>query len=175
MDTIVLEPETRSLLDRIRHRSEVLSIYDMPSDLAEAAAWEIGRVLVEGQRLPMVQQNQYRWFLRELSKLLRTRTGWDLALEIEIALRKWAAYRLDPVLLQALVRECCDRIAAMTPEEIESGEELTTKTQRHNSQNRPKSEVRMQNSEVRSANSGIGQNDERGTINEVTTPGGDDE
>ena len=36
MDTIELEPETRSLLDRIRHRSEVLSIYDMPSDLARA-------------------------------------------------------------------------------------------------------------------------------------------
>jgi len=39
MDTIVLEPETHSLLDRIRHRSEVLSVYDMPMDLAEAAEW----------------------------------------------------------------------------------------------------------------------------------------
>ena len=36
MNTIDLEPETRSLLDRIRHRSEVLSIHDMPSYLAEA-------------------------------------------------------------------------------------------------------------------------------------------
>ena len=37
MNTIELEPETRSLLDRIRHRSEVLSVYEMPADLAEAA------------------------------------------------------------------------------------------------------------------------------------------
>jgi hypothetical protein len=37
MNTIELDPETRSLLDRVRHRSEVLSIYDTPSDLAEAA------------------------------------------------------------------------------------------------------------------------------------------
>ena len=37
MNSIELEPETRSLLDRVRHRSKVLSLYDMPSDLAEAA------------------------------------------------------------------------------------------------------------------------------------------
>ena len=37
MNSIELEPETRSLLDRIRYRSEVLSVYEMPADLAEAA------------------------------------------------------------------------------------------------------------------------------------------
>ena len=37
MNTIELEPETNKLLDRVRHRSEVLSICEMPADLAEAA------------------------------------------------------------------------------------------------------------------------------------------
>ena len=36
MNLIELEPETRDVLDRIRHSSTVLSIYEMPADLAEA-------------------------------------------------------------------------------------------------------------------------------------------
>ena len=39
MNQIELEPETRGALDRIRHRSNVLSIFEMPADLAEAAVW----------------------------------------------------------------------------------------------------------------------------------------
>jgi hypothetical protein len=119
MDQIELEPETRRVLDRIRHSSKVLSLYEMPSDLAEAAVWEIGKMVLENQHLPLVQYNQFRWFLRELSKLLRARTGWDLALELEICLRKWVAYKLDPVLLQALMRESYERIGAMSPGGVE--------------------------------------------------------
>ena len=119
MNQTELNQQSRDLLDRIRHRSKVLSLYDMPSDLAEAAVWEIGRVMLEHQNLPLVEQNAYRWYLRELSKLLRTKTGWDLALELEICLRKWAGYKLDPELLQALLCECYDHIAVMTPDQLE--------------------------------------------------------
>ena len=35
MNQIELEPETRAVLDRIRHSSKVLSIYEMPADLAD--------------------------------------------------------------------------------------------------------------------------------------------
>jgi hypothetical protein len=122
MNQLELEPETRSVLDRIRHSSKVLSIYEMPADLAEAAVWEIGKIVLADRGLAMVQENGYRWYLRELSKLLRTKTEWDLALEMEICLRKWAAYKLDPELLQTLLRECYDRIGAMTPEEVETRE-----------------------------------------------------
>jgi hypothetical protein len=124
MNQIDLSPGTRATLDRFRHSSKVLSIYEMPADLAEAAVWEIGKVLVDNQHLPMAQQHSYRWFLREVAKLLRTRTGWDLALELEICLRKWVGYNVDPVLLQALLRECCERIAAMTPQEVEERVEV---------------------------------------------------
>jgi hypothetical protein len=101
-----------------------LSVYEMPADLAEAAVWEIGRVVLDAQQLPLVQYNTYRWYLRELSKLLRTKTGWDLGLELEICLRKWVAYRLNLALLQALVCECYDRIATMAPEEVEEKVEV---------------------------------------------------
>jgi hypothetical protein len=119
MNEIELNQATRDLLDRVRHKRKCLSLYDMPADLAEAAVWEIGKVLLDHQNLPLVQYNTYRWYLRELSKLLRTKTGWGLALELEICLRKWVAYRLNPELLQALLCECYNRIGGMTPEEIE--------------------------------------------------------
>jgi hypothetical protein len=118
MNQIELDKETRDLLDRVRHKRKCLTLYDMPSDLAEAAVWEIGKVLLDHQGLQMVKYNTYRWYLRELSKLLRTKTGWDLALELEICLRKWVGFCLDPVLLQALLRECYERIGAMTPGEV---------------------------------------------------------
>jgi hypothetical protein len=37
MDKIELVPETRKLLDEIRHSNKVLSLREMPTDLAETA------------------------------------------------------------------------------------------------------------------------------------------
>lgn len=120
MNQSELDQRTRALLDRVRHARKPLSVYEMPADLAEAAVWEIGKVLLDAQNLPLVQYNTYRWYLRELAKLLRTKTGWDLALELEICLRKWVGYRLNLLLLQALACECCDRIGAMTWQQVEA-------------------------------------------------------
>jgi hypothetical protein len=124
MNQIELNQRSRDLLERVRHKRKVLSLFDMPSDLAEAAVWEIGRTVLDHQRLSLVDQNGYRWYLREVSKLLRTKTDWDLALELEICLRKWVAYSLDPELLQALLCECYDHIAVMTPGEVEEKVEV---------------------------------------------------
>jgi len=140
MESIELDPKTQQALDRIRHTSNVLSLYEMPADLAETVVWEIGKQLLEDLQMQFVSYNQYRWFLRELSKLLRTKTGWDLALELEICLRKWAAYRLDQVLLEVLVRECLERIASMSPEDIEENPKsegrMTIETRNPNGQPR---------------------------------------
>ena len=127
MNQIELNQQSRDLLDRVRHKRKVLSLYDMPSDLAEAAVWEIGKSMLDHQALPLVEQNAFRWYLRELSRLLRTKTGWDLALELEICLRKWVAYKLDPELLQALLCECYEHIAVMTPDQIEIKAEAEVK------------------------------------------------
>jgi hypothetical protein len=71
MSQFELDERTRAVLDRVRHSTATLSVYDMPADLAEAAVWEIGKILLDPQKLPTVQYNTYRWYLRELSKLLR--------------------------------------------------------------------------------------------------------
>jgi hypothetical protein len=120
MSQFELDERTRAVLDRVRHSTATMSLYDMPPDLAEAAVWEIGKMVLEDRHLPLVQYNTYRWYLRELSKLLRTKTGWSLALELEICLRKWVGYQLDLGMLQVLLCECCDRIAAMSPEKVEA-------------------------------------------------------
>jgi hypothetical protein len=129
MNVIDLNQRTRELLDRVRHQPKFLSVFEMPADLAEAAVWEIGKIALEDKPVPLVQQNGYRWYLRELSRLLRTKTDWDLALEMEICLRKWVGYSLDPELLQMLLCECYDRIGAMTPEEVEEKVEVEVKVE----------------------------------------------
>jgi hypothetical protein len=42
MNRFELSPETRDVLDRIRHSSKFLSVFEMPSDLAEAVLQAIG-------------------------------------------------------------------------------------------------------------------------------------
>ena len=51
--------------------------------------------------------------------MFRSFAGYQLAFELELALRKWAGYGLDPVLLQKLVRECYDRLRNL--EAVEDG------------------------------------------------------
>ncbi len=53
MNQIELNQQSRDLLERVRHKSKVLSLYDMPADLAEAAVWEIGRTLLGRMQLPL--------------------------------------------------------------------------------------------------------------------------
>jgi hypothetical protein len=72
MDEIELNQETRDLLDRVRHKRKCLTLFDMPEDLVEAAVWEIGKVVLDNQHLPLTEHGQCRWFLRDLSRLLRT-------------------------------------------------------------------------------------------------------
>jgi hypothetical protein len=183
MSQFELDERTRTVLDRVRHSTATLSVYDMPADLAEAAVWEIGKILLEDRHLPLVQYNTCRWYLREVSKLLRTKTGWGLALELEICLRKWAAYQLEPELLQPLLCECCDRIGAMTPEEVEEGGDSTTKTQRHEEARGEETAKDAKNAKVRTRTSADDadsadcvsvpgtNNDERCTKNVPTTAG----
>jgi len=42
MSQFELDERTRVLLDRVRHSTATLSVYEMPPDLAEAAVWETG-------------------------------------------------------------------------------------------------------------------------------------
>src|SRR5512143_616056 len=66
--------------------------------------------LIEGAGLPVLQTMHYRWFLRELARLWRTRTGRDLAFHLELCIRKWVGLGLEPNTLQFLVCEAHERL-----------------------------------------------------------------
>jgi len=100
-----LEEDTRTMLTCIRAVQGKLRLDDVDSDLAEQAVVVICRPLLDAAGLRLCHYNQFRWFLRELARVLRTRSGWELAYDIEELLRKWTRYGLDPALLQRVVRE----------------------------------------------------------------------
>jgi hypothetical protein len=52
MSQFELDERTRAVLDRVRHSTATLSVYDMPPDLAEAAVWDIGKIVQSGRFSP---------------------------------------------------------------------------------------------------------------------------
>jgi hypothetical protein len=68
----------------------------------------------------------YRWFLRELTRLWRTRTGRDLAFHLELCIRKWAGLGLEPRTLQFLICEAHERLKAQIATKARNHEEEET-------------------------------------------------
>jgi hypothetical protein len=123
-----------SLLKQVPLTQDVSKVLDEIRAGADNALYGAGSVeseelfakhvvsLIEGAGLPVLQTMHYRWFLRELARLWRTRTGRDLAFHLEFCIRKWVGLGLEPKTLQFLVCEAHERL---------KGKDLTTKTQRH--------------------------------------------
>jgi len=116
-----LSPETNRVPGEVRKGAEK-ALYGA----APAAADELFRKHVEslitGAGPPNIQVIHYRWFLREMARLWRTREGRDLAFHLELCLRKWKGLGLDPRTLQFLVCEAHERLKSAN---------LTTKTPSH--------------------------------------------
>jgi len=100
-----LNPETQELLAAIRAATEPVAVYGRPADEVEQKVRQIGLPLLEDANLARVTIMQYSWFLREVGRLFRTRTGNDLAWHIETVMRKWLDYGLVPNIMQYLVGE----------------------------------------------------------------------
>ena len=97
------------VLDEIRAGAEN-ALYGAGSDESEELFAKHVVSLVEGAGLPVLQTMHYRWFLRELSSLWRTRKGRDLAFHLELCIRKWVGLGLEPKTLQFLVCEAHQRL-----------------------------------------------------------------
>ena len=116
-----LSPEVNRVLEEIRKGAEN-ALYCAEPAAADKLFHEHVESLIEGAGLTSMQVIHYRWFLREIARLWRTRQGRDLAFHIELSLRKWRGLGLEPRTLQFLVCECHERLKAQS---------LTTKTQSH--------------------------------------------
>lgn len=71
-------------------------MYGLAPAAAEAKAHSVIDPLIEDTGLPVARLNQYRWYLAELCRLMRTRSGPDLAYCVEFTLKKWLSFGLEP-------------------------------------------------------------------------------
>ena len=129
---VTLSPDVVLVLEEIRAGAEN-ALYGAAPAASEELFHRHVESLIEGAGLPVLQVIHYRWFLRELARLWRTRKGRDLAFHLELCIRKWVGLGLEPRTLQFLVCEAHERL---------KGQKI--------------SEVRDQNAEVRSTDARSG-------------------
>jgi hypothetical protein len=108
---VTLSPDVDRILQEIRAGTEN-ALYGASSAESEELFAKHVLSLVEGAGLPVLQVMHYRWFLRELARLWRTRQGRDLAFHLELCIRKWVSLGLEPRTLQFLVSEAHERLKA---------------------------------------------------------------
>jgi hypothetical protein len=123
---VTLSPETDRVLGEIRAGAQN-ALYGAESVESEKLFHQHVASLIEGAGLPVLQVMHYRWFLRELARLWRTRQGRDLAFHLELCIRKWVGLGLEPRTLQFLVCESYERLKGKF--EVQSGnDECRTET-----------------------------------------------
>ena len=133
-----LSPEMARLLDNMRSASEPYPVYNQPAAEADEKVFVVARSLLTDAGLVRLSIVQYMWYVRELARLLRTRTGRDLAFHLELTIRKWQTFGLSPNVLQILACEIHNapeagrggRADSWQPERDAEGE-VTTMTQGH--------------------------------------------
>jgi len=148
-----LSKAARDLLARVRASPSPERVFGLEPAAADAMARGVIDPLIDGAALPLSKLNQYRWYVSELCRLMRTKSGPDLAYCMELLFAKWIGFGLEANTAVFLAGELFDRLMS------EPGPD--------------KSEVRMQIPECRSAESGTEPNDGRRTSNEETTGGGE--
>jgi len=114
LDPVELNRETTQALDEIRSGADN-PLYGTASAVAEEKIYHSVLPLIEGAGLPNHYVIHYRWFLREVARLWRTRDGRDLAFHLELCIRKWINLGLESRTLQFLVSEAHQRLKASQP------------------------------------------------------------
>ena len=114
LEPVELNRETTQTLDEIRSGAEN-ALYGMATAEAEEQVNRLAMPLIEGSGLPNLQVIHFRWYLREVARLWRTRKGRDLAFHLELCIRKWVNLGLEPRTLQFLVCEAHQRLKGSQP------------------------------------------------------------
>jgi len=104
-----LSPDFNRVLEEIRNGAENALYGAVPAASEELFQRHV-ESLIEGAGLPSLQVIHYRWYLREIARLWRTRRDRDLAFHLELCVRKWVGLGLEPRTLQFLVCEAHTRL-----------------------------------------------------------------
>jgi len=121
MNQYNLSRETLALLSRIGRSEARQSVYNKAPEESERACFEVADPLLEAAGLRLVYLNQYRWFVRELSKLFRILSGPDLAFHLETCFRKWLNLGLEPRTMTLLLSDIWQRLVPATPDPTGKG------------------------------------------------------
>jgi len=121
LEPVELNRETAQTLDEIRSGAEN-ALYGASSAEAEEKVNRYVLPLIEGSGLPNLHVIHYRWYLRELARLWRTRKGRDLAFHLELCIRKWVNLGLEPRTLQFLICEAHQRLKGQEPAQPQSAQ-----------------------------------------------------
>ncbi len=115
MRPLELNPETTRLLDRIRRRNVILPVHGFRQNAVWPLARQAIKPLLDDAGPTEPSRNYYQVFARELIRHCRTSRGEQLALGIELTLRKWRDFKLDLGLLQRLALACYEAFTAFDP------------------------------------------------------------
>jgi len=106
-----LSPDMNRVLEDIRNGAQN-ALYGTAAPESEELFRKHVESLITGAGLPTMQVIHYRWFLREVARLWRTRQGRDLAFHLELCLRKWKSLGLESHSIQFLLCEAHSRLKA---------------------------------------------------------------
>jgi hypothetical protein len=106
-------PEMARVLARIRAADKPNPLYGRTPGESEACLKQVTEYLITGTGLGLCIQNEYRWFIREMSRLVRKDGGPELAFHIEMLLRKWQSMGLERYITEMLTCEVFKRFDKM--------------------------------------------------------------
>jgi hypothetical protein len=181
-----LSKAARELLSRVRVAVSPEVIFGLEPKLAAATVQSVVGPMIEGAGLPVALLQEYRWYVAELCRLMRTVSGPDLAYCMERAIKKWLALGLEPNTVVYLAEALFDRLAGKPDSEnpesgIQSAESRVEATKpesaEETAEDAKNAKVRAETSaddadSAVSASASGTNNDKRTTMNEQTTQGG---
>jgi hypothetical protein len=147
-----LSKAARELLARVRVAASPEVIFGLEPATAAAKVQSVVGPMIEGAGLPVTLLQEYRWYVGELCRLMRTMSGPDLAYCMERAIRKWLSLGLEPNTVVFLAGALFDRLGPRPSPNDEA--RMTIETRNTNAPNTATTD------------------DERGTMDEETGGGG---
>ncbi len=98
-------------------------LFGLEPDKAESLLRGLTDRLMYNAGLSLMTLNQYRWFVRELGRIMRTDSGPELAVHLELALSKWQRLGLESNTLQLLVCTIFEKLNQMTSDDCRATSE----------------------------------------------------
>ncbi len=115
-----LSKAARELLARVKVAASPEVIFGLEPAMAAAKVQSVVGPMIEGAGLPVALLQEYRWYVGELCRLMRTMSGPDLAYCMERAITKWLSLGLEPNTVVFLAGALFDRLQARPETEGDS-------------------------------------------------------